>query len=344
MVVVAPPTPLHGIVRLRRGKGFGYRDAAGRPVRDLATLRRIRALAIPPAWTDVVIATSAEAHIQATGRDARHRKQYRYHPRWRERRDADKYGRLVDFCRALPRVRDAVARDLRCRCLCKRKVTATLLALLESCQLRIGNDEYARQNGSHGATTLEDQHARDRGAAVELVYRGKAGVIRHVRVSDRRLAAIVRQCRAVPGKRLFQYVRDDGRPGPVTAPDVNAYLREVAGREFSAKDYRTWAATLSTAALLALAPCRTARDRRARLKHALASVAHRLGHTPTVCRASYVHPRILQDFATGALARRLGRRLARTCDRVPDDAEQLPVETLRAIEPVVASYLARSAS
>jgi DNA topoisomerase-1 len=292
-----------------------------------------------------VIAPSPDAHIQATGRDARGRKQYRYHARWREIRDAAKYGRVAAFCRALPRVRAAVERDLGSRALTKRKVVAALIALLESCQLRIGNDEYARQNGSYGATTLEDKHARDRsGGAVELVYRGKSGVVRHVRVSDKRLASIVRQCRAVPGKRLFQYVRDDGRPAPVTSADVNEYLHEATGGPFTAKDYRTWAATLSAAALLCvLEHPETARASKACVKKVLDSVAQRLGHTPTVCRASYIHPRVLEDFDSGRLAGAIGARVRRACAGASfTEADQLAVDTLRAIEPIVASYLERA--
>jgi len=334
-----------GIARRRHGKGFSYRDAGGRPVRDLATLRRIRALAIPPAWTDVVIAVSPDAHLQATGRDARRRKQYRYHARWREVRDAAKYGRVIAFCGALPRLRAAVARDLSRRGLDKRKVVATLVALLESCQLRIGNDEYARQNGSYGATTLETQHAHVAGGgAIELVYRGKAGVARHVRVSDRRLCRIVRACRALPGKRLFQYVRDDGRAAPVTSTDVNEYLHEVTRGPFTAKDYRTWAATLSAAALLCvLEHPSSARDARACIKRVIESVAQRLGHTPTVCRASYIHPRIVEGFTSGHLADAIGARVRRACaDATLVDADRIPVTTLRAIEPIVAAYLERA--
>ncbi len=336
----------HGLGRQRRGKGFSYLDAGGHPVRDLATLRRIRALAIPPAWADVVIAVSPDAHIQATGRDARGRKQYRYHARWREIRAAAKYGRVIAFCRALPRVRAAVARDLARRDLDKRKVVATLVALLESCQLRIGNDEYARQNGSYGATTLENQHARVRGGgAIELVYRGKAGVARHVRVSDRRLCRIVRACRALPGKRLFQYVRDDGRAAPVTSNDVNEYLRELTRGPFTAKDYRTWAATLSAAALLcAIEQPGSARAARACVKRVIESVAQRLGHTPAVCRASYVHSRIVEDFTSGRLADAIGAPIRRACAGATyTEADQVPVTTLRAIEPIVARYLERAA-
>jgi DNA topoisomerase-1 len=335
----------HGIARRRRGKAFSYIAPDGAIVRDPATLRRIRALAIPPAWTDVVIAPSPAAHIQAIGRDARGRKQYRYHPRWIEIRDAAKYGRLVAFCHALPRLRAAVARDLDARGLPKHKVCAALVALLESCQLRIGNDEYARQNGSYGATTLRNGHAHVRGGAVELVFRAKGGIVRHVRVTDRRLVRIVRDCRALPGARLFQYVDERGRPRAITSADVNAYIAEHTRGPFTAKDFRTWAATLSAAALLSLCehPA-TARACKSEVKRVLESVAQRLGHTPAVCRKSYVHPQVVDDFTTGHLAHVIGTRVRRACDGATiDEADRITVETLRAIEPIVARYLERAA-
>ena len=328
-----------GIARRRRGRGFEYRRDDGRVVRDRATLERIRALAIPPAWTEVWISPDHDAHIQATGRDARGRKQYRYHAKWRAMRDADKYGRLVAFCRALPKIRAAVERDLACRCLCKRKVVATIVSLMETAQLRVGNDEYARHNGSYGATTLRDHHARFRGSTLELVYRGKSGIVRHVRVTDRRLSRIVRSCRDLPGQRLFQYVDPRGGTRPVTSSDVNSYLRAHAGRSFSAKDYRTWAATLAAALLLgAIDHPGTERACQRRVREALETIAERLGHTPAICRGSYVHPRLLDDFTGDRLAAtrlaRAARRLARGGRRDP-----IAVDTLRAIEPSVAAYL-----
>jgi DNA topoisomerase-1 len=328
-----------GLRRVRRGRGFCYRDAGGALVRDAATLSRIRALAIPPAWTEVWIAADPRGHLQATGRDARGRKQYRYHARWRDVRDAAKYHRLVAFCAVLPRLRQAIARDLACDCLCKTKVIATIVALMERAQLRVGNEEYARHNGSYGATTLRGRHARIRGDTLVLAYRGKGGIARRIRITDRRLARIVRRCRELPGQRLFQYI-DGNAVHPITSTDVNDYLRANTGGPFTAKDYRTWAATLGAAWLLC-GEARPASQRECKrcVSRVIAAVAQQLGHTPAVCRASYIHPRVIDDFTAdklGTLARRLGgrRRLA---------VSPFAVDTLRAIEPVVARYLRAAA-
>ncbi len=333
-----------GISRVRHGKGFRYVAAGGKPVRDAATLSRIRALAIPPAWTDVWISPDPAGHIQATGRDARKRKQYRYHAKWRAVRDEAKYTRLVAFCAALPKLRRAVARDLACNCLCKTKVVATIVELMERAQLRVGNDEYARTNGSYGATTLRDRHARIHGNTLELAYRGKGGLERRVKLTDRRLARIVRSCRDLPGQRLFQYVDGDAIR-PITSTDVNDYIRDVTGGPFTAKDYRTWAATLGAALLLCSVehPASATACKRC-IRDAIAAVAERLGHTVAVCRSSYIHPRVLDDFASGKLAplaRALRRQLVDnptpTAGRKAIDA--IAVDALRAIEPAVARYL-----
>jgi len=329
-----------GIVRRRRGKGFAYATTSGRPVRDAGTLARIRALAIPPAWTQVWISPDADGHVQATGRDARGRKQYRYHARWREVRDAVKYNRLVEFCHALPRIRGAVARDLRCSCLCKRKVVASIVSLMEQAQLRVGNEEYARQNGSYGATTLRNHHVRFKtGATFELSYRGKSGIERTIRVSDRKLARIIRMCHDLPGKRLFEYIDDDGNVRPVTSQDVNDYLREASDGPFTAKDYRTWAATMSAALLLcAIDHPGSERGCKSCIKGVLTQVSERLGHTVAVCRSSYVHPRLLEDFTADRLARTLSRAVKRRAHHHAGDA--IDVDALRSIEIVVARYLA----
>ena len=328
-----------GIVRERRGKGFRYVTTSGRAVRDAATLARIRSLAIPPAWTSVWISSDPDGHIQATGRDARGRKQYRYHARWREVRDEVKYHRLVEFCRALPTIRAAIERDLKCRCLCKRKVVATVVSLMEQAQLRVGNDEYAKQNGSYGATTLENRHAKFQGPTLELSFRAKAGIERRVRVRDRRLTRIVRECHDLPGKRLFEYIDENGDVRPVSSGDVNAYLREVSGGGFSAKDYRTWAATLGAALLLCAAEHPgNARGCKRVIKSVLELVADRLGHTVTICRTSYVHPRLLEDFTENRLARTLARQIARRVP-APDSEAPISIQALRAIEPIVARYL-----
>ena len=337
-----------GIRRLRSGKGFRYRTAAGAPVREPATLARIRALAIPPAWTQVWISSDPDAHVQATGRDLRGRKQYRYHPRWRQVRDEAKFHRLVAFCATLPAIRKAVARDLACTCLCKRKVVAAVISLMERVQLRVGNEEYARANGSYGATTLRDRHARFRGATLELAYRAKGGLERRVRITDSRLARIVRRCRDLPGQRLFQYVGDDGAPAPVTSTDVNEYLHEVSGGPFTAKDFRTWAATIAAAALLCAAERPDdARGRKRCITAMLTSVSARLGHTPAICRGSYVHPSVITDFTDGTLDEALTRavrRAVRGLGGSADDltADGLTIDVLRGLEPAVARYLGRA--
>jgi DNA topoisomerase-1 len=330
-----------GLHRSRRGTQFRYTDARGKAVRDRATLSRIRALAIPPAWKDVWICPDANGHLQATGRDAKGRKQYRYHAKWRTVRDEAKYTRLVEFCHALPRVRAAVDKDLACNCLCKRKVVATIVALMERGQLRVGNDEYTRANGSYGATTLEDRHAKIRGSTLELAYKGKSGVARRIRLTDRRLARIVRACRDLPGQRLFQYVDGDDVRG-ITSTDVNDYLREVAGGPFTAKDYRTWAATLgATMMLCTLDHPDDERTCKTCVAEVIEAVAAKLGHTTAVCRSAYIHPRVIEDFMSGALARRIGRQVARRLHRAKvDEASAIEVDALRAIEPIVARYLA----
>ncbi|CAN5773164.1 DNA topoisomerase IB [soil metagenome] len=328
-----------GLTRHKQGKAFRYVDAQGKSVRDDATLSRIRALAIPPAWTNVWICADAKGHLQATGRDARARKQYRYHTQWREQRDEAKYHRLVDFCRALPKVRAAVERDLACSCLCKRKVIATVVALMERAQMRVGNDEYAKANGSYGATTLQDRHAKFHGDTLELAYRAKGGIDRRVKVTNRRLARIVRQCRDVPGQRLFQYF-DGDRIGAVTSNDVNEYLHEVSDGPFTAKDYRTWAATLGAAMLLcAIEHPGSDRKSKACVKEVIVAVATKLGHTPTICRKSYIHPRVIDDFSSGTLERQLARQMKRRVKDVAIDASSIDVDSLRAVEPVVARYL-----
>lgn len=330
-----------GLRRRGKGKRFHYVDASGKVVRDRETLSRIRALAIPPAWTDVWISPDPDGHLQATGRDVKGRKQYRYHARWHGVRDEVKYTRLVEFCRALPAVRAAVEKDLRCACLCKRKVVATVVALMERAQLRVGNDEYARTNGSYGATTLQDRHAKFHGNTLELAYKGKSGIQRRVRLTDRRLARIVRACRDLPGQRLFQYVDGDEIRG-ITSTDVNEYLREVSGGPFTAKDYRTWAATMGAAMMLCcLEHPENARACKKCVNEVIEAVAEKLGHTTAVCRKSYIHPRLIEDFTSGVLGRRIGRQMRRRLHAdVVIDASAIEVNALRAVEPIIAHYLA----
>jgi DNA topoisomerase I len=290
-----------GYFRRRSGRGFFYADEDQRRVDDAETLGRIRALAIPPAWTDVWISVDPLGHVQATGRDARERLQYRYHPRWRETRDAAKYDKLTAFCTAVPGLRRRIARDLGCRCLCRDTVAAAVVGLIERGHLRVGNDEYTRQNHSYGATTLERRHLRLRGARLLLSYRGKSGIARKVEIEDADLARVVRRIAALPGRRLFKY-RDGDRVRSLTSADVNRYVRAAMGDQFSAKDFRTWAATLHCAVLLAGSDVPTSQAATKRTLNAcIKDVAQQLGHTPTVCRKSYVDPRVITAFTSGML-------------------------------------------
>lgn len=294
-----------GIRRERRGDDFEYRDCDGKLVADATTLARIRALAIPPAWEDVVICPDERGHLQATGRDARGRKQYRYHPAFRARRDGTKYGKVAAFGEALPRVRARVEADLARRGLPRDKVLAAVVKLLDRTHLRVGNAEYVKANGSFGLSTLLDRHVAFTGAKLRLRFRGKSGV-RHERViSDRALARVVRACRDLPGQDLFQYHcragGGRGRAKPIGSADVNEYIRKAAGAEFTAKDFRTWAGTVEASAKLAALEkpaTRTAAERA--VCAVIREVAGVLGNTPAVCRKSYVHPAVLEAFARGA--------------------------------------------
>lgn len=290
-----------GIRRLRAGKGFRYLTPRGRPAaaRDLA---RIRSLAIPPAYQDVWICSDPEGYLQATGRDARGRKQYRYHPAWTGVRDETKYHRLAEFGRVLPNVRRHVNADLGSRGLTQEKVLATIVFLLEHVLIRIGNEEYARENHSYGLTTLEDQHVKTRGDSVIFRFVGKSGVHHEVGMHDRRVAKVIRACQELPGQRLFEYRDDAGEVRRIDSAEVNAYIRTIAGDEFSAKDFRTWAGTVSCCALLRKAE-RPASAHAAKLcvNAAIKQVANRLGNTVAVCRKSYIHPAILGAFLDGTL-------------------------------------------
>ncbi|HMS60097.1 MAG TPA: DNA topoisomerase IB, partial [Tepidiformaceae bacterium] len=282
--------------------GFRYVSPAGEPVRDSETLGRIRSLAIPPAWTDVWICPRADGHIQATGRDARGRKQYRYHPRWRQVRDASKYERMQAFGAALPRIREACERDLARPGMPREKVLAAVVRLLETTLIRVGNDEYARDNRSYGLTTMRDRHVTIDGTRIEFRFRGKSGVRHQVRLKDRRLANVVRRCRDIPGQELFQYIDDDGERRTVGSGDVNAYLREIAGEEFTAKDFRTWAGTvLATLALQEFETFDSNTEAKRNIVRAIERVAERLGNTPAVCRKCYIHPAVLDAYLEGSM-------------------------------------------
>jgi DNA topoisomerase-1 len=286
-----------GITRRRAGKSFSYRDGDGRPIRDRATLDRIRSLAIPPAWTDVWICPSPRGHVQATGRDARGRKQYRYHPKWHQIRDETKYERMLAFGRALPAIRKRVERDLARPGLPREKVLAAVVKLLEATLIRVGNDEYARTNRSFGLTTLKDRHVAVEGSTLRFRFRGKSGVMHEIGLRDRRLATIVKRCQDLPGQELIQYLDDEGQPRDVESADVNQYLREIAGEEFTAKDFRTWAGTvLAAQALQEIESFDTQAQAKKNVVRAIESVAQRLGNTPSVCRKCYVHPIVIEAY------------------------------------------------
>ncbi|MGR4863431.1 DNA topoisomerase IB [Caulobacter sp. LARHSG274] len=296
-----------GLRRLVRGDGFAYVDADGRPVKDAATLDRIRRLAIPPAWTEVWICPDPNGHIQAVGRDQKGRKQYRYHPNWRADRDARKYGRMAAFGRALPRLRRRVAADLSLRGLPRDKVLAAVVSLLELTLIRVGNDEYAKANKSFGLTTLRKRHLRLAGGGAVFEFRGKSGKVHRTGFRDRRLARIIAACEELPGQRLFQYVDDDGHRRAVESGDVNAYIRAACGDDFTAKDFRTWAGSLAALEALSVQPrpASPAEAKRA-VNLCVKAVAGLLGNTPAVCRAAYIHPKVLEAFEAGQLPRRRG--------------------------------------
>jgi DNA topoisomerase-1 len=291
-----------GITRRRAGRGFAYRAPDGSPLTDRRRIAQIKALAIPPAWRDVWICPNPNGHLLATGRDARGRKQYRYHPRWRTVRDATKFDRMVPFGRALPALRARVERDLALRGLPREKVLAAVLRLIDVTLLRVGNDEYARLNDSFGASTMRNDHASVRGGRVRLAFRSKHGREVQVRISDRRLARIVRRCQDLPGEELFGYLDELGAERDVRSEDVNDYLREVAGEDFTVKDFRTWGASVLAAGLLGeIGPGANERDAVRRQNAAIRIVAHDLGNTLAVCRASYIHPTVLEAYREGRL-------------------------------------------
>jgi len=288
---------LPGIRRVKAGKGFAYVGADGKRVTDPATLGRIRALAIPPAYTDVWISPLANGHIQATARDARGRKQYRYHAKWREVRDETKYARTIAFAKTLPKIRERVDHDLRLSGLPREKVLAAVVRLLETTTIRIGNEEYAKDNGSYGLTTMKNSHVRVSGGEMRFSFRGKSKIRHAISLADRRLAKVVRGCQDLPGQRLFQYVDDGGESHAVESTDVNEYIREISGDDFSAKDFRTWEGTVACALLLVdRSPIESEAERKRQVAEAMKIVAARLGNTPTVCRTCYVHPVIVEAY------------------------------------------------
>ncbi len=291
-----------GIRRKRRGRGFTYADPDGNVIRDRAMLRRFRSLVIPPAWTEVWICPSPDGHLQVTARDARGRKQYRYHPSFRQHRDGVKFDRMMALSDVIQLIREGIERDVAKPGLPREKVMATLVWLLERTLIRVGTQEYARANKSFGLTTLRNRHVQVDGSRMRFDFRGKSGIVHAVAVTDRRIARIVQRCRELPGQELFQYVDDAGKRQSVQAEDVNAYLREVSGREVTAKDFRTWAGTMIAAQVLRdLGPARTQKEAAKNILRAVDQTSSRLGNTRSVCRKYYIHPALLEAYAEGSV-------------------------------------------
>ena len=318
-----------GYRRRRNGSGFDYLDTERKRIRDEQRLLRIKRLAIPPAWTDVWICASPSGHIQATGRDDRGRKQYRYHDRWREVRDENKFGRLAEFAKTLPKIRRRVARDIRLADLPREKVLATVVRLLERTFIRIGNEEYARKNKSFGLTTIKNRHVTVKGPHVRFHFRGKSGRQHEVDMTDPRIAKIISKCQDLPGQDLFEYVSDEGEVRSITSQDVNDYLREITNENFSAKDFRTWGGTvLAAIALAALPEGQTKKAAKANVKTGICAVAELLGNTPAVCRKCYVHPAIIEAYLNKEPIPRLAEAV--------EPPEQL---NLREVETAVLKFL-----
>lgn len=317
-----------GIARQGSPGAFHYVDADGKAVKDEATLARIKSLAIPPAWTDVWICAEENGHLQATGRDARGRKQYRYHSRWRHLRDEVKFERMLNFGKALPGIRREVDAALKLPGLPREKVLATVVYLLELTMMRIGNEEYARSNKSFGLTTLRNRHVRIDGSAVEFRFRGKSGVFHSVKVEDRRLARIIQRSRDLPGQELFQYVDDDGNRHAIDSADVNDFLRRISGEDYTAKDFRTWSGTILAAlALQEFEKFDSEAQAKRNVVRAIESVAEKLGNTPSICRKCYVHPAIIEAYLEGSVV-------------IHPSAEHRLASDLHALQPEEAAVLA----
>jgi DNA topoisomerase I len=321
-----------GYTRKAKGDDFDYFDTEGKRIRDETRLLRIRRLAIPPAYKNVWICPSPNGHIQATGRDARGRKQYRYHERWREVRDENKYERMIVFAKALPKIRRRVNRDLKRRGLPREKVLATVVQLLERTFIRVGNEEYAKENKSFGLTTMRNRHVDVTATKLKFSFRGKSGKEHEVDVTDRRLAKIIRQLQDLPGQEVFQYLNEKEERRKVTSDDVNDYLREITGEEFTAKDFRTWAGTvLAAMALSAQDAFENKSQAKKNIKDAISAVAKILGNTPAVCRKCYVHPAVLETYLDGAMIEGLKQKTEETLERKLGD--------LRSEEAAVMSFL-----
>ncbi|GAC1645358.1 MAG: DNA topoisomerase IB [Ktedonobacteraceae bacterium] len=319
-----------GIQRKRAGKHFSYVGLDGKPIRNEEELKRIRSLGIPPAWANVWICVNPRGHIQATGRDAKGRKQYRYHPKWREIRDETKYDRMMQFGKALPLIRERVEHDLKLSGLPREKVLATIVRLLDTTSIRIGNEEYARENGSFGLTTMRDNHVEVEGTKVEFHFRGKSGKEHTIDVKDRQLAKIIKRFQALPGHKLFQYYDEQNMLHVIESDDVNTYLHQITEQEFTAKDFRTWAGTvIATCALQDLGEYETQTQAKKNVVRAIETASKHLGNTPTICRKSYVHPEIIDAYLNGSLLKALKK-----------DDEQAVIEVLHGLHPEEISVLA----
>jgi len=322
-----------GYTRKTKGDDFEYFDTEGKRIRDETRLLRIKRLAIPPAYTDVWICPGPNGHIQATGRDARGRKQYRYHERWREARDENKYERMIVFGKALAKIRRRVNRDLKRRGLPREKVLATVVQLLERTFIRIGNEEYAKENKSFGLTTMRNRHLDVTATTLKFRFRGKSGKEHEVDVTDRRLAKIIRQLQDLPGQEVFQYLNEKGERRKVTSEDVNDYLREITGEDFTAKDFRTWAGTLLAAmALNAQDPFEDKSQAKKNIKDAISAVAKILGNTPAICRKCYVHPIVLETYLEGGMIEGLKQKTEETLERKRPDLKSQEAAVMRFLQ------------
>jgi len=330
-----------GYTRKRRGEDFDYLDADGKKISDERRLLRIKRLAIPPAWERVWICPLANGHIQATGCDARKRKQYRYHERWREVRDEAKYEKMVLFGHALPKIRKRLEKDLTLPGLPREKVLATIVELLERTFIRVGNEEYAKENKSFGLTTFRNRHVDVEGTTIRFKFRGKSGVNHEKEIRNQRVAKIIRKLQDLPGQDVFQYVDDEGQVHGTTSQDVNDYLKEITGDDFTAKDFRTWAGTvLASIALSSQEPFSTKKEAKAKVRTAIAAVSKVLGNTPAVCRKCYIHPAVFESYLDGTLSESLKQKTEETLVEKIDDLREEEVSVLKFLR----DYLAKKAS
>jgi DNA topoisomerase-1 len=330
-----------GIHRRRRGTGFQYLDADGKTLRDKDALGRIRSLVIPPAWQNVWVCTNPRGHLQVTGRDARGRKQSRYHPRWREVRDETKYERMTIFGAALPGIREQVQRDLSLSEMPRRKVLAAIVRLMEVTLIRVGNEEYARENHSYGLTTMRNKHVQVEGANVSFKFQGKSGVRHTIDINDRRLARIIQRCQDIPGYELFQYIDGDGNHHSVESADVNEYLRAISEQDFTAKDFRTWAGTVLACTMLQeFEAFQSQTQAKKNVVQAIKDVAGRLGNTPAVCRKCYVHPAVLDTYFSGGLIKSVEKQVEEEAADSPYALRQEEVALLHLLKKQLAQAAA----